>query len=71
LQVPPFTSWTISLWLAVTAVILLITVQLASSYDGPGSLLVNVKGLKYAALATGLLFLATVAIRIYEIIATT
>jgi hypothetical protein len=71
LQWPPFTSWTISLWLAVTAIILLITVQLASSYDGPATLLANAKRLKYAALATGLLFLATVAIRIYQIIVTT
>ncbi|MGD0977563.1 MAG: hypothetical protein ABR962_00310 [Candidatus Bathyarchaeia archaeon] len=37
----------------------------------PATLLANVKRLKYAAPATGLLFLATVAIHIYEIIAAT
>jgi hypothetical protein len=68
---PPFTFWSISLWIAAAAIILLITAQLASSYDGPATLLVNVRRLRYAALVMGLLFLATVAIRIYEIIVTT
>jgi hypothetical protein len=67
-QLPPFTFWTISLWLAVTAIILLITVQLASSYDGPATLLANKRRLKKAAHAISLLFLANVAINIYEII---
>ena len=71
MQLPPFTFWTISLWLAVTAIILLITVQLAQSYDGPATLLVDVKRLKYAALTVGLLFLVTVTIQIYQIIFTT
>jgi len=44
--------------------VLLITTQLISSYDGPATLLANKKTLKYAALAMGLLFLATVAARI-------
>jgi len=68
---PPFTFWSISLWLAAAAIILLIAAQLASSYDGPATLLVNVRRLRYAALVMGLLFLATVAIRIYGIIVTT
>jgi hypothetical protein len=67
-QPPPFTFWTVSLWLGVTAIILLITAQLASSYDGPATLLINVKRLKYVALTMGLLFLVAVAIRIYGII---
>jgi len=70
-QLPPLTSWTISLWFAVAAIILLITVQLASSYNGPATLLANLKRLRYAALAMGLLFLTTVAIRIYQMIVTT
>ena len=70
MQLPLLTSWTISLWLAVTAIILLITAQLASSYDGPATLLANLRRLKYGALAMGLLFLATVAIRIYQMIVT-
>lgn len=71
MRLPPLTSWTISLWFAVAAIILLITAQLASSYNGPATLLANLKRLRYAALAMGLLFLATVAIRIYQIIVAT
>jgi hypothetical protein len=67
----PLDFWNIGLWLAVTSVILLITAQLVSAYDGPASLLINAKRLRYAALTMGLLFLATVAIRIYGIITTT
>jgi hypothetical protein len=59
--------WTVSLWLAVTAIILLITAQLISSYDGPATILLNGKRLRYAALIIGVLFLTTIAIRIYEI----
>jgi len=66
----PITFWTISLWLAVTAIILLITAQLVSAYDGQASLLVEKKRLKNAAIIIGMLFLTTVAIRIYEIIIT-
>jgi hypothetical protein len=67
----PLDFWNIGLWLAVTSIILLITAQLVSAYDGSGTLLINAKRLKYAALTMGLLFLATVAIRIYGIITTT
>jgi hypothetical protein len=67
----PLGFWNISLWLAVTAVTLLITAQLVSAYDGPATLLIEVKRLKYAALTVSLLFLATVAIRIYGIITST
>ena len=61
MQWPPFTFDSISLWLAVTAIILLITVQLAQSYNGSATLLANVKRLGYVALATALLFFAIVA----------
>lgn len=67
MQLPPFTLWSISLWLATTAVVLLVTAQLISSYDGPATVLVNTKRLSYAALALGLLFLATIAIQVYGI----
>lgn len=67
----PLDFWNIGLWLAVTSIILLITAQLVSAYDGPASLLINAKRLKHAALIMGLLFLATVAIRIYGIITST
>jgi hypothetical protein len=68
MQWPPLSFWGISLWLAATATILLITVQLISSYDGPATILVDTKKLKYAASAMGLLFLATVFISIYGIV---
>jgi hypothetical protein len=57
-----------SLWLAVTATILLITVILASAYDGNASLLIDQKRLRGAALVVGILFFATVAIRVYTIV---
>jgi len=63
-QLPPFTYWSVSLWLAVTAVILMITAELISAYDGPATLLVDSKRLKYAALVMTLLFLATAIIGI-------
>jgi hypothetical protein len=64
----PIDFWNVSLWLAVTAIILLITTQLVSAYDGPASLRIEKRRLRNAALTIGLLFLATVAIRIYSII---
>jgi hypothetical protein len=64
----PLSFWDISLWLAVTAIILLITAELISPYYGQTNLLINKKKLKNAALILGVLFLMTVAIRIYGII---
>jgi hypothetical protein len=64
----PLNFWDISLWLAVTTIILLITAELISPYYGQTNLLINKKKLKNAALIMGLLFLITVAIRIYGII---
>jgi len=66
----PLDFWNVSLWLAVTSIILLITSQLFQAYDGPQTLLIDSKKLKAAALTTGILFLATVAIHIYTIITT-
>jgi hypothetical protein len=67
----PLDFWNVSLWLAVTSIILLITAQLVSAYDGPSTLLIDSRKLKAAALTMGILFLATVAIRIYKIITST
>jgi len=64
----PLDFWNVSLWLAVTGIILLITAQLASAYDGKASILVDQKKLRTTALVIGILFLATVAIRIYGIV---
>ena len=64
----PLSFWDISLWLAVTAITLLITAELISPYYGQTNLHINKKNLKKAALTMGILFLITVAIRIYGII---
>jgi hypothetical protein len=67
----PLSFWDLSLWLAVTAIILLITSELLSPYYGKTSLLINRKRLRNVATITAILFLITVAIRIYTIITTT
>jgi hypothetical protein len=64
----PLTFWDISLLLAVTAIILLVTSELLSPYYGKTSLKINKKKLRNAALTTSILFLTTVAIRIATII---
>ena len=64
----PFDFWNISLWFAVSGIILLITAQLVSAYDGKATLLIDQRKLKTAAVIMGILFLVTVAIRIYGIV---
>ena len=65
----PLSLWDVSLWLAVTSIILLATSELLSPHYGQTNLLINKKRLKQTALALAILFLITVAIRIYAIIA--
>jgi len=64
----PMGFWDISLWLAVTAIILLATAELISPYYGRTNLIIEKKRLKQVALLLGVLFLITVAVRIYGII---
>jgi hypothetical protein len=64
----PLTFWDISLWLAITAIILLITSELISPYYGKTNLLINKRRLRNVALTVSTLFLITVAIRIATII---
>jgi len=64
----PLTFWDISLWLAITAIILLITSELISSYYGKTNLLINKKRLRNVSIIVSTLFLITVAIRIATII---
>ena len=66
----PLSLWDISLWLAVTAIILLVTSELISPHYGKTSILIRKKRLRNVALTVSILFLVTVAIRIYEIIVT-
>lgn len=64
----PLGLWDISLWLAITAIILLITSELLSPYYGRNNLYINKKRLRNAALTVSLFFLATVAVKIISIV---
>lgn len=64
----PLSFWDISIWLAITATVLLITAELISPYHGRTNLLIDKKRLKTAALVVAIFFLITVAIRIYGIV---
>ena len=64
----PLDFWDISLLLAITAIILLVTSELISPYYGQTNLLINKKKLRNAALTVSTLFLATVAMRIFTIL---
>jgi hypothetical protein len=68
MQLPPVDFTDVNMLLAVGAIVLLITSELASSQYGLTNLTVNKKKLKNAALATGALFLATIAVKIVGII---
>jgi hypothetical protein len=64
----PLSFWDMSLWLAVIAIILLVTSEVISPYYGKTKIPINKQKLKNVALIVGILFLFTVTIRIYEII---
>ena len=64
----PLSFWDISLWLAVTAAILLITSEIISPYYGGTSLLINKKRLRSVAFSISTMFLITVVLRIAEVI---
>ena len=66
----PLGFYDISLWLAISAIILLATSELVSPNYGQISLLIEKRRLRTVALTLGILFLSTVAIRIYQIIIT-
>jgi hypothetical protein len=64
----PLNLWDISLLLAITAIVLLITSELISSYYGRASILINKRRLRNTAITVSTLFLITVAIKIAGII---
>ena len=64
----PLNLWDISLLLAITAIILLITSELISPYYGKTNLFINKKRLRNVALTVSALFLTTVAIKIFTIL---
>jgi len=67
----PLGFWDLSLWTAVVAIILLITSELLSPYYGRTGILINRKRLRAVALVVALIFLGTVAYRIYQIVSKT
>lgn len=67
----PLGLWDLSLWTAITAIILLATSELLSPYYGRTRLMINRKRLRMVALVVALIFLVTVTYRIYEIIGKT
>jgi len=64
----PLSFLDISLWLAITTIILLITSEIISPYYGKTAILVQKRRLRIVALTVGLIFIFTVFIRIYQII---
>jgi hypothetical protein len=64
----PLSLWDLSLWTAVTAIILLVTSELLSPWYGRTGIMIDKKRLRIVALVVALIFLATVAYRIYQII---
>lgn len=64
----PLGFWDISLLTAITAIILLITSEMLSPHYGEVNILINRKRLKHISIAFSITFLATVIIRIVEII---
>jgi len=64
----PLDFWNMSLLLAVTAIIMLITSELLSPYYGRVNIKINRKKLKNTAITFSIVFLATVAIRIISIV---
>jgi len=64
----PLSFWDISLWLAITSIILLATSELLSPNYGKINIIIDRKRLRTAALSISLLFMFTILIRIYEAI---
>jgi len=65
----PMSFWDFDLWLAVVSIIFLATTEIVSSYYGEATIFIEKNRLRTAALILGLLFIFTVALRVYEIIA--
>ena len=63
----PLGLWDLSLWLAITAIILLTTSAMLSPHYGKANIRINKKRLQNAALAVSILFLITVVIKIIDI----
>ena len=64
----PLSLWDVSLWLAITAIILLITSELISPYYGKTTPFINRKRLRNVALTVSALFLVTVGMKVVTIL---
>lgn len=63
----PLSVSDIGLWLAVTAIILLVTSELLSSSTGPlSNIAIEKRGLRLLALGLGICFMATVVFRVFQ-----
>jgi hypothetical protein len=63
----PLSLSDISLWLAVTAIILLITSELLNSLpDYSARFMIDKKRLRMVAIGVGIAFLATVVMRVFQ-----
>ncbi|MGD0072599.1 MAG: hypothetical protein ABSB71_13685 [Candidatus Bathyarchaeia archaeon] len=65
---PPLTLQDLSILLAVSAILLLVTAELVPYVSGEKTLISEVKKLRNLAIVLGVLFLVTVAITILNII---
>jgi hypothetical protein len=66
--VPPLTFQGVSMLLAVSAILLLLTVEFASSGSGEKALMMDIKKVRYLAFTLSAFFLAANAVNIYNII---
>jgi len=62
----PLSLSDISLWLAVTAIILLITSELLYSSLYSARIMINKKRLRLVAIGVGVAFLVTVVMRVFQ-----
>ena len=64
----PLSFSDITLWLALTAIILLATAELISPYYGRTNLLIDKNRLRLAALGVGIVFIISILAQIYLIV---
>jgi len=61
----PLSFADLTLWLAITSIILLATSELISPYYGRTNLLVEKRRLRSAALTIGIIFILSILVQIY------
>jgi hypothetical protein len=64
----PLTFSDITLWLAITSIILLATSELISPYYGKTNLIIEKNRLRTVALTIGILFILMIVIQIYLLV---